>query len=271
MRVARVAVLGVALGAGVMAAMLAFNLSRPTVVRETVVEAPKFDGEEVLVAAVDIPVGTRVADAALKWENWPRSSANTSFITRAKQPEAMNEIAGAVARAQIFAGEPIRDSKLVRADQGFMSVILPAGKRAVATSISVDTSAGGFVLPNDRVDIIMTRRVEADEQTGQEYATETILNNIRVLAIDQTIEDKEGEKVVVGRTATLELSPQQAQILTVAQQMGDRLTLALRSIADIDNDESGNDALHLIGRTKQNGGVTVVKNGVAREVSGVRR
>ena len=114
-----------------------------------------------------------------------------------------------------------------------MSAILPEGKRAVATRIAADTSAGGFILPNDRVDVIMTRQApNANGESGTQYITETILNNVRVLAIDQTIEEKNGEKVVVGQTATLELTPQQAQILTVAQQMSDRLTLALRSIAD---------------------------------------
>ena len=101
------------------------------------------------------------------------------------------------------------------------------------------------------------------------YLTETILNNVRVLAIDQTIEDENGEKVVVGQTATLELTPQQVEILTVAQQMSDRLTLALRSIRDAETGPFGADAVHLIGGTKEHGSVTVVKNGVAREVNSI--
>ena len=104
-------------------------------------------------------------------------------------------------------GEPIRRSKLIGKDQSFMSSILPAGKRAVGVEIKADTSAGGFILPNDFVDVIMTRR--AQNSTGVEtFVTETILENIRVLAIDQTIrEDEEGRKVKVGQTATLELTP----------------------------------------------------------------
>ena len=113
-----------------------------------------------------------------------------------------------------------------------MSAILPSGMRAVATRIAADTSAGGFVLPNDHVDVIMTRQdnAEAGGSPGG-YVTETILNNVRVLAIDQTIEEQNGEKVVIGQTATLELSLKQAEILTVAQQLGDRLALALRSLS----------------------------------------
>src|SRR3546814_2387032 len=109
-----------------------------------------------------------------------------------------------------------------------MSSLLPAGKRAVATAISVATGAGGFVLPNDRVDVIMVRKSDDDR-----YLTENILTNVRVLAIDQQIqENQDGTKAVVGTTATLELTPEQAQVIAVAQQMADRLTLALRSVAD---------------------------------------
>jgi len=182
-------------------------------------------------------------------------------------------LAGAIARASLYAGEPITPAKLIRSDRGFMSAILPKGKRAVATRISADTSAGGFILPNDRVDVIMTRHADSGTTVGgNDYVTETILHNVRVLAIDQTIEDQDGEQVVVGQTATLELTPSQAEILTVAQQMSDRLTLALRSIGDskVSPSDAANDAVHLIGGTKRNGAVTLVKSGVVREVSGLR-
>ncbi len=121
----------------------------------------------------------------------------------------------------------------------------------------------------------MTRHTDTNSGAaagGNAFLTETVLNNVRVLAIDQTIEDQNGEKVVVGQTATLELTQQQAQILTVAQQMSDRLTLALRSIADSRTaaGDSALDAVHLIGGTKRNGAVTVVRNGVARDVSAIR-
>jgi pilus assembly protein CpaB len=154
-----------------------------------------------------------------------------------------------------------------------MSAILPAGKRAVATKIAADTSAGGFILPNDRVDVIMTRQSgTANNGATPKYETETILNNVRVLAIDQTIEEKNGEKVVVGQTATLELTPQQAQILTVAQQMSERLTLALRSLADsqVKPTDAAEDALHLIGGPDKAGIVKVVKNGVVTEQTSIR-
>jgi pilus assembly protein CpaB len=272
MKIARVAVLGVALGAGVLAAVLALNLtSRPTPAPQVNgAPAPTMETVDVLVARKDIVTGTRVTNDAVGWEPWPMKGVSDKFLTRTTDPQAAEKVAGAFARSTFFQGEPISEGKLIRTDQGFMSAILPEGKRAVATRIAADTSAGGFILPNDRVDVIMTRQAPTGNGGANEYITETILNNVRVLAIDQTIEEKDGEKVVVGQTATLELSPQQAQILTVAQQMSDRLTLALRSIADA-TDKPGNtgpDAIHLIGGTKRSGSITVVKNGVAKEVNG---
>jgi pilus assembly protein CpaB len=146
-----------------------------------------------------------------------------------------------------------------------MSSILPSGKRAIATQIAADTSAGGFILPNDYVDVIMTRR----SQTGsgpEGFITETILKNIRVLAIDQAIqEDEDGRKVKVGQTATLELSPQQAEIITVAQQMADRLTLALRSTADAQEKVQG-EADYLVSGTGRRGTVRVIRSGEVSEV-----
>jgi pilus assembly protein CpaB len=114
-----------------------------------------------------------------------------------------------------------------------MAAILPSGMRAVSTEISPETGAGGFILPNDRVDVILSRRdKEAEKSAGTEvHSSETILANIRVLAIDQTVEEKNGQKVVVGKTATLELSSRQAESLALARQLG-TLSLALRSITD---------------------------------------
>ena len=166
----------------------------------------------------------------------------------------------------MYAGEPLRRSKLVGEGRSFMSSILPSGKRAVATQISADTSAGGFILPNDTVDVIMTRR--SDTGTGGEtgFITETILKNIRVLAIDQKIqEDEEGRLVIVGNTATLELTPQQAEIITVAQQMADRLTLALRSVADA-QEGVGESADYLLSGNGRNGTVRFIKSGEVSEV-----
>jgi pilus assembly protein CpaB len=274
MRLSRVVVLSVALGAGVIAAVLALRLSSSQPPEQVAAQQPvQTEAVQVLVATKDIPMGTTLSSASIGWQDWPTTGVSDKFIVRSTAPDGVESTNGAIARASIYQGEPISEAKLIRTDRGFMSAILPEGMRAVATKISADTSAGGFILPNDRVDVVMTRRNEdAEAGADAKYLTETILHNVRVLAIDQTIEDQNGERVVVGQTATLELSPQQVEILTVAQQMGERLTLSLRSIEDANPSptDSSHDAVHLIGGTKRNGAVTVVKSGVAREVSGIR-
>lgn len=272
MQFSKIIVLGVALVAGGAAAFLALNFTVPASVDTPVAETPTVSSAEVLVANQDITIGTSVGRGMVEWRKWPQTGLSGRFMVRSSNPNAIEQVVQAIARASFFEGEPITEGKLIRPDSGFMSAILPAGMRAVATNIAADTSAGGFILPNDRVDVIMTRQNQnAAGTAGIGYITETVLNNVRILAIDQTIEDQNGEQVVVGQTATLELSPQQAQILTVAQQIADRLTLALRSIADSRTSETdAEDAVHLIGGSKQNGAVTVVKSGIARDVGGIR-
>jgi len=274
MKPARVAVLGIAVGAGLIAAFIALKLSAPAPAPEVATKTA-VDATQVLVASVDIPVGTTMKSDAVKWSDWPSSGISDKFIVRSGTTDQIAPVVGAIARASFYAGEPISQAKLIRSDQGYMSAILPAGMLAVATKTSAETSAGGFILPNDRVDVIMSRRADnasPDTSGGTPFLTETVLNNVRVLAIDQTIEDQNGQKVVVGQTATLELTSKQAQILTVAQQMSDHLTLALRSIADAKAPigDNPNDAVDLIGGTKRNGAVTIVRNGVASDVTGIR-
>ena len=157
------------------------------------------------------------------------------------------------------AGEPIRESKLIKAKgSGYMAAILPSGMRAISVEISPETGAGGFILPNDHVDVILSRRDRlAEKSAGVEvHTSEVILSNVRVLAIDQTVEEKNGQRVVVGKTATLELAPRQAETLALSRQLG-TLSLALRSLVDSDKDkpESNDD-------TGRRGNVNVVRFGV---------
>src|SRR5262249_22198493 len=151
-------------------------------------------------------------------------------------------IAGMIARAPFIAGEPIREPKLVKANgSGFMAAILPAGMRAVSTEISAETGAGGFILPNDRVDVVLTHRDKNPDKSGPDTInSEVILPNVRVLAIDQAPKEKEGQNAVLGRTALLELKPEQVETLARARQAG-TLSLALRSIADANVAENASD------------------------------
>ena len=261
MKSTRLVVLGVALAAAAGAGYIAMNMKpeQQVVQVESGPAAPQLELEQVLVASEDIPVGG-ILEAQIYWQDWPKAAVTENFITQAAKPQAVEELKGSVARAVIFKGEPIRDAKLVGKDQSFMSSILPSGKRAIAVEITADTSAGGFILPNDYVDVIMTRR-SANSSGGESFVTETILANIRVLAIDQTIrEDEEGRKVKVGQTATLELTPSQSEIVTVAQQMADRLALALRSTADA-NEAAKPGAEYLVNGKGKNGNVKLIKSG----------
>jgi pilus assembly protein CpaB len=230
MKAARLVVLGVALAAGGVAALLAGREKPPEPKPE---QAAKVESIDILVAKVDIPMGHTMAPADMAWQDGWSATANVSnFIRKKDRPDAMETLSGTIARSPFVAGEPIREAKLVQAKgSGFMAAILPPGMRAVSTQISPETGAGGFILPNDHVDVILTRR-ESEKSGGSETQTsEMILKNIRVLAIDQTISEKDGQKVITGKTATLELSPRQAETLTLAQKLGS-ISLALRSIAD---------------------------------------
>jgi pilus assembly protein CpaB len=235
MYTARIIVLIIALGAGAIAAYLASGAgpdNRPPPAQQAV-QLPTVD---VLVAKSDIGLGQSVKPEDLQWQTWPAATASNSFIRRNERPEATTQIAGSIARAPFIAGEPIREQKLVKADgSGFMAAILPIGMRAVATEITPETAAGGFILPNDRVDVILSKHEKnPDSRAGTTdlVNSEIILTNIRVLAIDQAPKEKEGQNAVVGRTVTLELKPEQTETLARARQSG-TLSLALRSIADI--------------------------------------
>jgi pilus assembly protein CpaB len=263
MKPARIVILTVAVAAAGMAGYLAMNLSAPPAIVEEMV-APvvqRMEVAEVLVATESMATGSRIDPAALTWQEWPESAVTAGFITKIDRPNAAEELDGAVVRMPLFAGEPVRAEKIVDANARVMSSLLPAGKRAVATDISVSTSAGGFILPNDRVDVIMVRRSEAGD-----YMTEVVLSNIRVLAIDQTIQEMpDGSKTAIGSTATLELTPDQARVLAVAQQMADRLTLALRSVADFRAPDTGY-AEHLLSGASGADSIQLIRSGAIETV-----
>jgi len=234
MKAARLVVLTVAIAAGGVAAMLAGRSEKPPEVKTA--PAPQIAMIDVLVAKGDIAMGQTVSPGDVRWQEWPANAATGNFIRRSDRPKAIEALSGSIARAPFVGGEPIREAKLVNAKgSGFMAAILPTGMRAISTQISPETGAGGFILPNDHVDVILTRR-EADKAAGGEtHSSETILTNVRVLAIDQNVQEKDGQKVVVGKTATLELTPRQTETLALSQQLG-TLALALRSIADARQD-----------------------------------
>jgi pilus assembly protein CpaB len=256
MNTARIIVLIIALTAGGVAAYLASGSDNKPAPTEPVAQLQTV---EVLVAKADIGLGQTVTANDVQWQSWPASTPSSTFIRRSDRPEAATQLAGSIARAPFIAGEPIREAKLVKADgSGFMAAILPTGMRAISTEISPETGAGGFILPNDRVDVIMTRRLKNPDPkgSGDIVVPEIVLSNVRVLAIDQAPKEKEGQNSLIGKTVTLELKPGQVPILAFARQAG-TLSLALRSIADANQAEIAPDE-----RVRHGGNINVVRYGV---------
>jgi pilus assembly protein CpaB len=233
MKVARIAVLGVALAAGGGAALLVGSGSS-TDPEPAQGSTSKVATTDILVATANLNLGQGVKDSDLRWQPWPTEVVPGGAITRAEAQNGLDEFVGSTVRISILSGEPIRREKLVKGQGGFMSAILPSGMRAlaIATDNRGTTSAGGFILPNDRVDVIQTHQSVADGGGTAVPVSQIILSNIRVLAIGQNIQERNGEKVITGETATLELTPQQAELVVLAQKVG-QLSLALRSLADV--------------------------------------
>ncbi len=266
MNIARIVVLTIALSAGAVAAYLA---SGPDSKPPPTAPVAQLQTVDVLVAKSDIGLGHTLTQNDMQWQSWPAATASNTFIRRNERPDATTQIAGSIARSPFIAGEPIREAKLVKADgSGFMAAILPTGTRAVSTEVSPETGAGGFILPNDRVDVILTRREKNPNPdraaTPDIVISEIILANIRVLAIDQAPKERDGQNTVIGRTVTLELKPQQTSILAAARQAG-TLSLALRSIADLNQVDIGSED-----RTRPRAGINVVRYGVSNPTTTVK-
>ena len=227
MKSARLLVLVIAIVAGLGAAYMLMGNKEPPPV--TIVAPPPVVNDNVLVATHDLGPGAVIANGDLRWQSWPKGQVPPGAIEQSAQPNAMQELRGLVVRSEMLAGDPLRRERLAK-DAGFMSAVLPSGTRAVAIDLADQgkSAAGGFILPNDRVDVI--RIFHPDDAPGA-FASETILTNVRVLAVGQAVQDKAGERTVIGGTATLELTPEQAEKVVLAQRTG-QLTLTLRSVAD---------------------------------------
>ena len=223
----RVVLLIGALGAGGVAAWLVVA-ARPEPVTKVVESAPAT--QDVLVAAADLLPAQTLTKENLRWQSWPQSALNPIYLTRTSRPDAIDFLAGSIIRNRMAAGEPIREENFTPRHAGYLATVLPSGKRAMAVRISAESTAGGFILPNDRVDVL--------HSDGKSPVSHTILSNVRVLAIDQVVDDANKNDTskanVIGKTATLELDPSQAEILTAAQAAG-TLSLSLRSAADNDD------------------------------------
>lgn len=214
---------------------------------------------QVLVAATRLEPGQPLTEAQVRWEPWPAKSASSDLILKSSGVTPSAAVAGAVVRAPIVEGEPITYTKIVRSDNGgFMAATLAPGMRAVSINASVVSVAGGFILPNNRVDLMLT------QVTGDKHGTtRTVLSDVRVLAIDQAVDNKSQKPVSDVKTVTLELTPEQARSITMAQALG-TLSLALRSLGDT----AENTAPKGANSADSSGVVSVIRYGMERKGSG---
>ncbi|HEY5048869.1 MAG TPA: Flp pilus assembly protein CpaB [Rhizomicrobium sp.] len=264
MNIQRILVLA---GAFVAAIVVAFLVSHLLGGGTPVVKAAppvRIATSEILVAAADLSPGTQLTSSAVRWQEWPRTSVQPGFITQDANPDLDKVVTGAIVRAPLVAGEPLSTSKVVEHAQGagFMAAVVTPGMRAISIPITTETGAGGFILPNDRVDVLITRQIS---DTPRRFRARTVLSNVRVLAVDQTYEGKD-EKSVLARTATLELSPQQTELLAGAQASG-TVALSLRALADGDAAANALEAATKETAHAEEGEVTVIRYGIARSAT----
>jgi pilus assembly protein CpaB len=268
----RLVMFALALGAAILAGLLAKGvLGRKQ--EEKVVEVNTVKTTEVLVVAKDIHMGEKFTDGTLVWKTWPQDNILPNMITKDAKPDALKDMLVSRARVAMFEGEVILDKKVINPGQGgFMGAMLPKGMVAISVTVSAHTAAGGFILPDDRVDVILTKKTNVDGVTA--VNSDIALANVRVLAINQVFtKSAEGDTVSVenAATATLELTPSQSEAISMIESSGE-ISLALRSIAENDGKKLEDIMPELTdkfaGKAKRNGSDTLfVRYGVVNRVA----
>lgn len=265
MNTKRLIVLGIAGIMAIAAALLARGLIGGGTPGVEAKIAPQMPMSDVLVASNALQPGQALAPDQVRWQKWPTSSVDSNFITRDTAGSIDAVVKGSVVRSPLAAGQPITNASIVHGDAvGLMAAMLNPGMRAISMPINADSGAGGFILPNDRVDLILTRKGDANHVNAS-----TLLTDVRVLAVDQTFKQDKDTKTVIGKTATLEVTPAQAEQLAKAQNQG-VLSLSLRPLVSSDTPVAGNAPAS--GRSgDQDGGdqVAIIRYGIARESSAI--
>ena len=232
----RLVALAGALMCALVAGLLAKNMLSHRTQNAQVQPVVKSETVDVLIAAKDFHMGDKLSEGLI-WKSWPKDNITEQFITRDGKPDAIKDMAPGRARMAIFKDEPVITKKiLLPGVGGFMSASLPKGMRAESVAISSRSSAGGFILPNDRVDVILTTKTKNQVTNIDIVKSNTVVSNVRVLAVNQVFKQAaDGDQVSVekGETATLELTPTQSEVMATVQSSGE-LSLALRSIAEND-------------------------------------
>ena len=250
--------------AGILAFVLMGSLLKPP---PKPVEVDKVvDAVQVLVAKSDIELGAVANDQTFRWQDWPKDAISPTFVTKTSKPQALQEFAGRIARTPILQGEPITENKVVKlGNGGVLAAVLPAGMRAISIKIDPKTAVANPVLPGDHVDVILTQRKRGKNGT-EEIVSDTLFRNVRILSIGQQVEAKEGKKTAEGSVATMELTPKQAELLALANTVGE-ISLSLRSVADLNGDgPASNDDT---GQKDRGNSVRVLRYGVKFRVYGV--
>ena len=258
----RAAILIGALGAGGAAAWIATTMTTAAPTPTVTLQEPQAT-VEVLVSAAPVNIGAVLKQDDMRWQAWPEESLVEGYVTRAAQPDAPANFAGQMTRTSLATGEPIRAERLVRGEGGILSVMLTTGKRAVAVRTSAQSAAGGFIMPGDRVDVVRTYSMPNLSNQAR-MISETILRNIRVLAIDQATENV-GDGTALGQTATLELDAEQVESVVAGEAMG-LLSLSLRSFEDNDDAPSVIQIAPPVETPTQTPPVRIFRGGVVEQV-----
>ena len=191
---------------------------------------------EVLVVARDVAVGAQIGDGDLRYEAWPVGAAQR-FVTRKGGEDPKARFLGLVTRRPLAEGEPFAESSAVKLDAGLLAGLLEPGMRAVSVAISNASAVSGFVAPGDRVDVVMAADFQRADQDSVgkggpivRFAAETVLRNVKILAIDQQIARGKDGATIQGKTATIEVTSKQAEVMIAAGMLG-QLSLVLRPLA----------------------------------------
>lgn len=268
MNTKRLIVLGIAGIMAIAAALLARGLMGGGTPNVEAKVAPQMPMSDVLVASETLQPGQALAAEQLRWQKWPTSSVDSTFITRESVGSVDDVVKNSVVRIPLTAGQPVTNAAIVHGNAvGLMAAMLNPGMRAISMPISTDSGAGGFILPNDRIDLILIRKSD-----GNRVSSNTLLTDVRVLAVDQTFKQDKDTKTVIGKTATLEVTPAQAEQVAKAQNQG-VLSLSLRPLVSGDTAVASNAPKSESARTggDQEGGdqVSIIRYGIARDSSAI--
>jgi len=268
----RIIILLLALAAAGGAAFLVMQLSQPQVVTETVlqeklqIEEREVSEVQVLTVLRDFAIGETIKAEHLEWAPWPEANLVEGYYVQTAVPDSIETLTGAVVKAALYKGEPLLPQKVViRGDQGLLASMMDPEMRAVSVEISAESASGGFIMPNDRVDLIFTYDQVQDDTRGIQARTvaTTIVKNVRVLAIDQNFAtNAEGETARLGSTATLEVSPQEAELLALSLRRGE-VSLSLRPLDQMASGTDRSPRIELLeGDDDAAGsGITIIRNG----------